>query len=55
MENSIGENGKRIGNTISAGTKILLTVVGAKSNWLVSGFAMSADVTTTNTGAGLFT
>ena len=39
----------------SAGTKILLTVVGAKSNWLVSGFAMSADVTTTNTGAGLFT
>jgi len=38
----------------SAGTKILLTVVGAKSNWLVSGFAMSADVTTGNTGAGLF-
>ena len=39
----------------SAGTKILLTVVGAKSNWLVSGFAMSADVTTGNTGEGLFT
>ena len=39
----------------SAGTKILLTVVGEKSHWLVSGMAMSADVTTTNTGAGLFT
>ena len=39
----------------AAGTKILCTVVGASSNWLVSGFAMSSDVTGTNTGAGLFT
>lgn len=38
----------------AAGTKILLTVVGQKSNWLVSGFAMSSDVTGPNTGAGLF-
>jgi hypothetical protein len=39
----------------AAGTKILLTVVGAKSNWLVSGMAMTADVDATCTGAGLFT
>ena len=39
----------------AAGTKILFTVVGAKTNWLVSGMAMSTDVTSTNTGAGFFT
>ena len=38
----------------AVGTKLLLTVVGGSTHFLLSGIAMSNDVTGTNTGANFF-